>query len=719
MTEAIFHEEEAALARTIGIIKDESKLAKKEYDSAYEELMEARSGDPDKLPIREMLYTRSKMTLSHLSDAALKPYFTRIDFSDTPGVTDVCYIGKHGVTLSQNMEIVVYDWRAPISNLYYCGQLGHVSYEAPDGKIEGELSLKRQFEIENGKLLSVFDTDIVSQDSYLQKALSSMSADRLRDIVSTIQSEQNLVIRHPLNQNLIVQGVAGSGKTTIALHRVAYLLYAYADRLKADRVMILAPSPLFMNYISGVLPDLGVENIRQTTLSIFLTSFLSLREGALKTDTGVDPAVSRAMGSLKLGRKLTSFLDRYEHLFAPEGGIAFGPVKVYTREEIEHFLLVDEAPFPMKYRVNEFKKQLTHRVNGAAASICAWYKSECDRRAEMMRKKYGESAELGEKVKALYKSSAQRIEETKAQTAPFVKKIMDEMPSMDIFDLYKAFLTELSADEDGSLSEAAKYTLSYFKPGCIHLEDLAPLSFIAMRMRETVRMPIRHIVIDEAQDLSPLQISFLRSCMPDATFTLVGDLMQGITESRGVSNWDELTDGVFEGKCSYTALTTSYRSTKEIMETAFRASSLFQDTSKLTVVRSGSPVTFQRFGSEKEQIALIESETARFLEAGCHSVGIIAKTAKDAEKLHKKLSGIEGLRLLTHEDTEFGGGLYVTCAAQAKGLEFDAVILPDASAGTYAEGEVDARLLYVALTRPMHHLSVLYVGALTPLLMEN
>ncbi len=719
MTEAIFSEEKATLARVIQRIRDESKLAKKEYDSAYEELMDARSGDPDKLPIREMLYTQSKQTLSHLSSAAIKPYFTRIDFSDTPGQTDVCYIGKHGVTGSQNPDIVVYDWRAPISNLYYCGQLGHVSYEAPDGKIEGELSLKRQFEIENGTLLSVFDTDIVSQDSYLQKALSAMSADRLHDIVSTIQSEQNLVIRHPLNRSLIVQGVAGSGKTTIALHRVAYLLYAYADRLKADRVMILAPSPLFLSYISGVLPDLGVENIRQTTLPIFLSSYLALREGALKTETGIDPAVSRTKGSLKMLGRLTAYLDRYEHLFAPEDGITFGPVKVYSKEEIEHFLLVDEAPFPMKYRVNEFKKQLTGRVHGAVNNICAWYRSECDRRAEMMRKKFGENPELSEKVKALYKSSAQRIEETKAQAAPFVKKCMDAMPSMDIFDIYKAFLTELAGDTDASFAEAARYTLVYLKPTCVHLEDLAPLSIIAARVRETVSLPIRHIVIDEAQDLSPMQISFLHACMPDATFTLVGDLMQGITMSRGISSWEELTDGIFEGKCVYTRLTTSYRSTKEIMAEAFKASSRFQDTSDLSVVRGGSPVTRLCCEGDQGQIKAIKSELNRYAALGCRSVGIIAKTGKDAAKLHGKLADIEGLRLLSGDDTDFGGGLYVTSAAQAKGLEFDAVIIADASDKSFGMTEADARLLYVALTRPLHHLTVLYRGTLTPLLIEN
>ena len=720
MNEAVFAEEKEALAGTLIKIRAESKIAKEHYDSAYEELMAARSGDPDKLPVREMLYSQCKMTMSHLLSASLKPYFTRIDCSEKPGETDVCYIGRHGVTDSRTLEVVVHDWRAPISNLYYSGQLGHVSYEAPDGKIEGELTLKRQFEIENGELISVFDTDIVSQDSYLQRALSSMSSEKLKDIVSTIQSEQNLVIRHPLTRNLVVQGVAGSGKTTIALHRVAYLLYAYEGRLRAERMLILAPSPLFLNYISGVLPDLGVDNIRQTTYNLFLTDFLALRPSALKAGhhgktEGDIGNISRLKGSMTFARALQTYLDNFEKSIIPEEGFTFGPLPVLSKQEADRILLVDEMPFPMKQRLEGFKKQLSRRVSAAASKICAWYKDETARRVEIMRKKLGDTPEFTAKTRALYTSLSARLEETKAQCTPFVNECMKKLPSLDIFDLYRAFLENLT----GELSEAAAYTLSYLKPGYVEPEDLAPLALIAMSVRETVSLPIRHIVIDECQDLSPIQILFLKKCMPDATFTLVGDLMQGITENRGVSSWEEITQDVLGEKCDYTALNTSYRITSEIMEAAFRVSGRFTDTKDLKVVRGGSPVTYRVFSDKKEQAALIREEIERYRSLGCASVGILCKDEKEAATLNKNLDGIEGLRLLTATDTEFGGGLYVTDARCAKGLEFDAVIAADASDQRFCDTLTDARLLYVCLTRPLHHLTVLYEKALTPLLGEN
>ena len=717
MTEAILNEEKAALVKTLQIIKSESQIAAAEYENARKELMHARSSDSDMLPYREMAFTQSKLTMSHLASAALAPYFTRVDFSEKPGQTEVCYIGKHGVTQSKTLEITVYDWRAPIANLYYSGQLGHVSYEAPDGKIEGELSLKRQFEIEDGKLLNVFDTDIVSQDSHLQKALSSMSAERLKDIVSTIQSEQNLVIRHPLTRSLVVQGVAGSGKTTIALHRVAYMLYAYSGRLRAERMMILAPNPLFLNYISGVLPDLGVENIRQTTYDIFLSDFLALRSGALKgghhgktkADTG---EISHVKGSLAFGKALGDFLDRFEKSIIPEEGFTFGPLPVYGKAEADRFLLVDEAHFPMKYRLDEFKKQLTLRVKNACAQICDWFKEETARRAEAMRKKYPEGDELTMKTRTLYTNLSRRVEETRAQCPIFVNACIKSLPSIDIFDLYRSFLSGL----DGELKEAAEYTLSYLKPACVESEDLAPLGLIALRMRETMNLPIRHIVIDECQDLSPLQLSFLKQYLPDATFTMVGDLMQGISESRGVSDWSEITGEVLGEKCDFVALTTSYRSTKEIMEAAFRASRGYQDSSALRVVRGGSPVTYCAFKDKAEQTALIGSEIGRLRALGCKSIGIICKEAKEALALYDALSGTEGLRLLTPDDTEFGVGLYVTDVRMAKGLEFDAVIVSDASDKHFADTLADAQLLYVCLTRPLHQLTVLYERTLMPLL---
>jgi DNA helicase-2/ATP-dependent DNA helicase PcrA len=231
-------------------------------------------------------------------------------------------------------------------------------YVAPDGVIEGELTLKRQFGIEKGELNSIFDVDLATADALLQKVLAERTSERLRDIVTTIQSEQNLVIRHPLEKSMVVQGAPGSGKTTVALHRIAYLLYAY-PRLQPDQMVILAPSPLFLNFIAGVLPDLGVERVRQLTFEGFLRALMELPK---LSSFDQEPPEQKARDALAKGApeneaRLDAWLAAYEHSFA-DRDIVFGPVKLYDKAELKQFLLVDEAPFPVARRLKEFGKYL-------------------------------------------------------------------------------------------------------------------------------------------------------------------------------------------------------------------------------------------------------------------------------------------------------------------------------------------------------------------------
>ncbi|MDD6932843.1 MAG: DNA helicase, partial [Eubacteriales bacterium] len=279
---------------------------------------------------------------------------------------------------SDTLESQVIDWRAPVANLYYSGQIGPLKYTAPDGEVEGELTLKRQFGIEDSRLISIFDTDIVAQDKYLKDVLSQTTGDRLKEIITTIQAEQNYVIRYPLEKNLVVQGVAGSGKTTIALHRIAYLLYTYQKRLQPENMLILAPSPLFLNFISQVLPDLGVESVRQTTFPRFVQQILGPACPKTADSSGeihqmlslpaqeleARSRVMRYKGSTEFMRRLEKWLDDYEARFPLEEGLKFGPVVLYTPEELRKFLLEDEKPFPLRRRLEELKKQLKLRVKG-------------------------------------------------------------------------------------------------------------------------------------------------------------------------------------------------------------------------------------------------------------------------------------------------------------------------------------------------------------------
>lgn len=698
-----------------------------ETESAYDQMMSVRASEPDLLPIREMIYFETKRKLEHLRRSGSRPYFTRIDFAENNESPLTCYIGKYGVMDPASHTPIVYDWRAPISNLYYCGQLGHVNYQAPDGTVEGELLLKRQLEIEKGKLLSVFDTDIVSQDSYLQKALSAQSGQRLKDIVTTIQSEQNIIIRHPLHHDLIVQGAAGSGKTTVALHRIAYLLYAYADRLKPERMLVLAPSPLFLDYISGVLPDLGVENTAQTTYCNYFSDWLGLksnvpdasarleeRSRASASERDKMDRISSAKGSLAFRDALEAYLERYEHSFVPENGIVFGPAALWSKAEAEKFLLVDEAPFPMTRRVAQFKQQLTKRANAAVRSINAWFKSETDRRAQIMRQKLT-GDELNLKLKSLYESRDARIAENNAQIKSFVDSCIKAMPPTEPLAVYREFLGSLAGDP--ALGEAAADTLEKLKAKKIQSEDLAPLAVIALRTRENENFAYRHIVIDEAQDLSPMQIHALKLCQPEASFTLVGDLMQGITANRGVERWEEITQGVFDGKSDLAVLSTSYRSTVPIMKEAFKAARGLQDNGSIRVIRSGNACTYRRAVSPEDKCDAIRAAISNLRSEGYESIAVITSGPDESIKVFSNLSEEIGAVLLRSDMSGFASGVYVTDAAAAKGLEFDAVVLSDAGEKYYSSSVHDARLLYVAITRALHSLTVVYTGSLTPLLL--
>ncbi len=732
MTEAFAYESKKLeeTLKKIGLLRDK---AESEVTLDYDELTFARAADQEKIEVRELVYLSALSRLSRCVSALKRPYFTRVDFSESGENPSSFYIGKYGISDPDTLETVVTDWRAPISNLYYSGQLGHVSYEAPDGKIEGELTLKRQFEIKDGALLGVYDRDIASQDEYLNKALSSMSGERLKDIVSTIQSEQNLVIRQPLLNDLIVQGAAGSGKTTIALHRIAYLLYAYSDRLRAERMLILAPNPLFLDFISGVLPDLGVDKVEQTTYAGFLGNWLGLKAESLGTPLKADDAfamtkdrfeymrlTARSKGSSAFCEALKEFLKAYEKRLVPEESFKFGPVTLWTKAEAEDFMLRDEAPFPLATRLSQFKKQLKKRLQAACKDICAWFKAECDKRASALRASLDDGEELNSRLRLLYESRDRRVSETRQQSELYLKNCLKDFPSCEPRDIYKSFLAWLAAsDETKELTLCARETLA--RAGAsfrIFEDDLAPLALITLFAKESVKPVYRHLVIDEAQDMSPIELYALKALMPEATFTIVGDLMQGISAFRGISSWAEFTENILPRETKFVELSTSYRSTREIMHEAFKPARGLQDCSRIKLIRSGDECEYIQALSEKDRIEKISDLIARAFKIGCATVCVAERDTKRAKALCKTLPASCEAKLLESSGRHFEGGLYVASASDVKGLEFDEVIIADASKRLYGDNEFAARLLYVAMTRALHRLDIVWLGELTPLLKQ-
>ena len=727
-------EELLHLDETKRVIEQEQALSEGRRLRALDELAYAQAFDPDILPAREMIYSLAEHQHHNLGLALGKPYFTRIDFTEEQGDRQVYYIGKYGVLKSNSLEIQVVDWRSPIANLYYSGQIGPMQYTAPDGAVRGELTLKRQFGIERGELQTIFDTDVVSQDAYLQSVLGAMTGDRLREIVTTIQAEQNFVIRYPLGQTLVVQGVAGSGKTTIALHRIAYLLYAFEDRLMPEHMLILAPNPLFLNFIAGVLPDLGVERVWQTTFQRLIAGHL---KSALPPVSPARPpeeilnlpneereriaVIAGVKGSIETGARLNAWLDEYELRFPPKGDISFGPVSIFTNEQLRKFLLVDEKPFPLNRRVSEIHKEIKRRVKEASASVCQWLIEETDRRAERLRQ-LPDGEIKREKLTRLYQSREERIQQAKDQVRPFIEETMKRFPKLNALDVYREFWNDMSiqAQEGSPLALTADEALTAMENGKIEPEDVALMAMVTLRLVELKRLDIRHIVIDEAQDFSPLEVQLLQELSHNASMTIVGDLMQGVRAWRGLNDWRELTEGIFHEKAVVHHLVTSYRNTVEIMNTALTVAGKHptpgQQDAK-PVLRHGPEPEFFQFTQANEQAERIEMLAADWLGEGMTTIAIVARTKKQLKDLAKRLPPELGATELNVDQAEYVGGVLLAQAADVKGFEFDGVIVADAGEEQYPDRALDARLLYVCLTRPLHRLAVLYRERITALLM--
>ena len=727
-------EELAHLDETKQTISLLQELGQKELMSSTAKLNEARRFDPDNLPLRERMYARAVQHVRNMELAMLRPYFTRINFTEESGEKNVYYIGKYGLMTPDYRDVVVVDWRSPVANLYYSGQVGPMHYIAPDGEVRGELTLKRQLGIENGQLQTIFDTDVVSQDVYLQSVLGATTGDRLKEIVTSIQAEQNFVIRHPMNVSLVVQGVAGSGKTTIALHRIAYLLYAFQEKLEPDHMLILAPNPLFLNFIAGVLPDLGVERVKQTTFLRFVGEWMGKLLPKVQESDPLESilnlpveereritTIAHVKGSLRMAEELNRWMDGFEQRFPRVGALKFGPVTVFTEEELAKHILVDQRPFPLSRRLTEFKKALTSRTKDAAQKIIDWLEQETDRRTEKIRNTLPPTEERRLKLVSLYHSRDQRIEEAKAKIKPFIKETMERFEELSPIRLYREFWQDMLTSEDEAMRIAAEESVEKLSGKMISMEDVAPLTLIAMRTHELPRLDIRHVVVDEAQDFSALEFHLIRKMTRNAPMTLVGDLMQGVRSYRGLTDWGEVTDGLFGGKAVMHHLVTSYRNTMEIMNTALRVADKRpvpgQQAAK-PVLRHGPEPEFMQFASAKDQAEKIAQIIRKWKDEGMSTIAVIDRTDAQLKALMKKLPEELGARMLDVNGEEYAGGVTLAKAADVKGFEFDGVILADASEERFPDRELDARLLYVCLTRPLHRLACLYGKEISPLLGE-
>jgi len=666
-----------------------------------------------------------KTKVAQMEYALDKPYFARVDFtSEKP---EQHYIGK--MTLLDDLKMLITDWRAPISSLYYEGRIGEASYDCPDGTITGEITLKRQYQINKGELASFGDIDITTSDEFLQAALGASKDRRLGDIVSTIQAEQNKIIRAPLYEPLLVQGAAGSGKTTIALHRIAYLLYTYEKKLSANQVMIMAPSRFFLSYISDVLPDLGVNQVVQTTFADYVAECLewgkfeiapSLAALAEAINDGVQSTPRMEAARLKSGLSFHEVIDRYckyiEEECIPVTDFAVEEYVLFPKDTIRDLFLKTYSYLPINKRGAEIEKYLRSALKKETPAILENIEAEYDRYVADCKKVHPE--ETPERLAIMKKIFAERNElmtRIKERSKTVRKQYMKIFQLKPVMQYYQALfatpelLEEMSRDifshkECQLLMDECRIT---GKKKTLEPEDLAPLIWMQKRLFG-IESDIRHVVIDEAQDLSEFQFIALKAALPRASFSILGDLHQGILAHKGITDWEVLSP-IFN--VTPLMLQQSYRTTIEIMD---KANSIIKqlyadgDAEPLVplavpVIRHGGPV--QMHVADSEIAFNISKEIFDAQEKGFRSIAIIGKTIKECKALQKSLTK-QGLKLqiITEQEAPYEGGVLILPVYLAKGLEFDVVIVTDAA--QYSSVELDVKLLYIATTRALHKLVI-------------
>lgn len=669
---------------------------------------------------------RKKLHISNLEVALDRPYFARIDFTaEEDGKTSTIYIGKNGVM--KNTDIIVTDWRAPISSLYYDAEVGECSFEAPNGKIKGNMSLKRQYEIESGELQQYFDVDLVSNDELLQKYLNSNNDARLKSIVSTIQKEQNDVIRKKISDNIIIQGVAGSGKTTVALHRIAYLVYNYIKNIKQNQYLVIGPNPVFLKYIKSVLPELDVDGVEQCTYETFAKKYIdeeiNFNPSNRKVVANIAGKRNTDIDKFKCSMKYQNMLEKFIELYFYS--ITSKPLMLGNFEVLSS----DVMTKIFQSSANGYSNNLNSRIELTIDRLCKYIEEEQD---SLMRR-YGEySYELfktattdTEKNKMRNMFSKDRVEISK-NCRGSIRKYFNKS-KVSATKLYKLFISSIS-DFDiyqyEGLSELKKETLKNIKNNSYDFEDLAALIYIkSLIAPDKDYEKIKHVVIDEAQDLGEFNFYTLKSALPSATFSIFGDLAQSIYDYRGISNWVEVNNTMFNNNGSIINFNKSYRTTAEIMDVADDvAESIGLGRSDL-VVRHGDEVKLTEVEHDKNIPEYIAKKICEYKEKGYKTIAIISKTDLLSNYINDDLANLGIIIPNVSETDDLSDEKFRICTISnqlAKGLEFDAVIINNANETIYSsDNNLDMKLLYVAITRALHELNIVYSGNLTKPLEER
>lgn len=595
------------------------------------------------------------------------PYFGRIDFTpEKTGQRMPIYIGIHSFVSNTPGIYPIYDWRAPVSSMFYDFELGDAWYNTPGGTVKGTIELRRQYRIRRGKMEFMIENDVNIQDDVLQLELSRSSDEKMKNIVATIQRDQNAIIRNETSTVMIIQGVAGSGKTSIAIHRIAFLLYRFKDEISHNDILIISPNRVFSDYISNVLPELGetqipemgMEDLARELLEhkVPFQTFLRQVFALMKDDAELGERVRFKSSSEFVNQLNRYFVYLENHWLRPRDiriGTAWVPA-AYIRERFDALqrtpllqrlpMLIDEV---QSYVRTELKRRLTGR------------------------------------------------ERSRIQQALF-----EAAGSQSVLDLYRGFYRWLER-EDLFKMEGDK----------LEYADVFPLIYCRIRL-EGISMfqHVKHLVVDEMQDYTPVQYVVLARLFQGKK-TILGDASQAINPYSS-STADDIRN-LFP-QADVVKLNRSYRSTYEITRFTQR---IMTDPDLQVIERHGEEPQVKAFRQQSDEENEIKRLVADFRASEYRILAIVCKTPSQAEHLYRKLKASD-VSLLTEDSDAFREGVVVTTVPLAKGLEFDEVIVPFATAENYAT-EGDRRLLYIACTRAMHRLTVTFTGEPSTWLRNN
>lgn len=686
--------EEGKLEETLKILNNEilNYLSKRKNITDYivdyrKKVIEEYRDDEDKVIeyfdhenyIKEEAFKTIDKRLKEFTILKDSPYFGKITFTEEDEGAEEFYIGRFGLTPEDSYDPVIVDWRAPVASLFYKGTLGETTYECPNGAVNANLLGRRQLIVKKGELKGLFDSAIDVKDDILQMVLTSNSSEKLKDIVMTIQEEQDEIIRAPKDKVVVVNGVAGSGKTTIALHRVSYLLYNFRKQF-GDKVLILGPNDIFMDYIGQVLPTLGESGVTQMTFQNFAISEIGLEEPVKGFSEYIEEAMSGNEEALKeykykSSKKFTELLDKTlekmnEEYFEIQP-VRFFDEEIVSVDEIKELFTKYYGYMPLFRRSEKIKRILTSKIK--------------DKRDELVREL---EANIKEEISKLSPDELE-IEKNnllfkrRIRIREIVRGVMnsrDELESWinheDTVSLYKRITN----------TEALGYM------------DLAGILYLMVMLEgKKCKKEYKHVVIDEAQDYNTTQFKLIKELTGCKSYTIVGDSNQRLittVEEPAMLNLEE----VFGDAVKEFSLLKSYRSTQQIME---YASQFLNEDKVIPLVREGEPVIEEETISKEDLVETIVSIIEDYQEDGLESIAVITKNKENMPEISGLLKERIKIMSFDRDDLIYNGGNVLIPAYYAKGLEFDGVIILE-------EGEETPSLVkYIMCTRALHRLSII------------